>query len=163
MKKFILATVVSLCALTAFIEQTKTNAMAANTKSALPTVSSAATSPTPALNWNGKYTVYLSYGKIAGANAGIQLDITITPNSIIGTGEGFQLYFKDKLKASPAGNKLTLRHVKNLEGSAYGKTMNPEFVLTHDKGKFYLQSKWINGTDVVEKPTQHGYLVEKVK
>ncbi len=113
-------------------------------------------------NWNGEYVAYFSYGKIGGVNAGWELTIKISADSIIATGEGYQMYFKDALKAVPGQNKLTLIHLKHLEGYQQGNKMKPEFTIVKDKGNFYIKSDWI-GLDVLEKPKANGYLIEKVK
>ncbi len=110
--------------------------------------------------WNGKYSAYFSYGDIAGQNAGWALEITITNNKITAKGEGFQMAFVDELSAKTSGSKLILTHLKNVSGYSRGKKMNPEFTLSNDHGKFYIQSEWID-SDVTNKPAALGYRIDR--
>jgi len=136
--------------------------LGASTDSTQLAVQSAALVNENHADWNGKYVAYFSYGNIGGVNAGWELTINISSDSIVATGEGYQMYFKDALKAVPSGNKLALMHLKHLEGYQQGVKMKPEFTIVKDKGKFYVKSDWI-GLDVLEKPKANGYLMEKVK
>lgn len=110
--------------------------------------------------WKGKYTAYFSYGDIAGQNAGWSLEIEITDKKITAKGEGFQMAFVDELSAKVSGSKLILTHLKNISGYKRGKAMKPEFILIKDKGKYYVQSEWIDG-DVKAKPTSLGHHLDK--
>jgi hypothetical protein len=110
--------------------------------------------------WNGKYTAYFSYGEIAGVNAGWELTINVSPDSVTAMGEGYQMYFKDRLKPIEKQNQLELHHVRNVFGYKQGKEMTPEFTITESKGKFYVKSNWM-GAEVQEKSTKMGYLIEK--
>lgn len=62
--------------------------------------------------WIGKYNAYYSYGKIGGENAGWNLNIEISNDSIIATGDGYQIGFKDLLTAKENDDKLVLNHLK---------------------------------------------------
>ena len=111
--------------------------------------------------WKGKYVTYFSYGDIAGQNAGWALEIEITDKKITAKGEGFQMAFKDELSAKASGSKLVLTHLKNISGYKRGEAMKPEFILIKDKGRYYVQSEWIDA-DVKAKPTALGYKIDKV-
>ena len=110
--------------------------------------------------WKGKYTAYFSYGDIAGQNAGWSLEVEITDKKITAKAEGFQMAFVDELSAKVSGSKLILTHLKNISGYKRGKAMKPEFILSKDNGKYYVQSEWIDG-DVQAKPTALGYQIDK--
>jgi len=110
--------------------------------------------------WIGKYSTYFSYGKIGGENAGWNLDIEISNDSIIANGEGYQIGFKDLLIAKEKDNQLILNHLKNLNGYKLGAKMNPEFVLIENKGKYFIKTKWID-SDIVTKPKELGYEIIK--
>lgn len=110
--------------------------------------------------WIGKYSTYFSYGKIGGDNAGWDLEIEISNDSIIAIGEGHQIGFKDLLLAKENGSELILSHSENLNGYKLGAKMNPEFVLIENKGKYFITTKWIDG-DIVTKPNQLGYEITK--
>jgi hypothetical protein len=112
------------------------------------------------ITWNGKYSTYFSYGDVAGQNAGWALEITITGGKITASGDGFQMAFADELSAQENSSELVLTHLKHISGYPTGQKMKPEFTLIKDNGKFYIQSKWING-DVVTKPTALGYPIDK--
>lgn len=110
--------------------------------------------------WIGKYSTYFSYGKIGGENAGWNLDIEISNDSIIATGDGYQIGFKDILTAKENDNELVLNHLKNLNGYKLGAKMNPEFILIEDKEKYFIKTKWIDN-DIVTKPKKLGYEIIK--
>lgn len=110
--------------------------------------------------WIGKYSTYFSYGKIGGENAGWNLDIEISNDSIIATGDGYQIGFKDLLTTKENDNELVLNHLKNLNGYKLGAKMNPEFILIEDKGKYFIKTKWIDN-DIVTKPKKLGYEIIK--
>ncbi|MBZ4044408.1 hypothetical protein [Flavobacterium hibisci] len=110
--------------------------------------------------WIGKYTAYFSYGKIGGENAGWNLDIEISNDSIIASGDGYLIGFKDLLAAKESNNELVLNHLKNLNGYKLGAKMNPEFVLIENKGKYFIKTKWID-SDIVTKPKELGYEIIK--
>ena len=122
-----------------------------NTKSTEPKISS---------KWDGKYSTFLSYGKIGGDNASWILEIEIKKGLIKATGEGYQISFSDLLSGSENGNTLLLRHLKNISGYKLGKKMNPEFTLVEEKGKFYIKSDWID-KDIITKPKKYGYEISK--
>lgn len=111
-------------------------------------------------DWNGTYTAYFNYGEIGGVNAGWTLTIKVAADAIIASGEGYQMFFKDALKANFSKNQLTLTHVKNLEGYKQGKSMNPEFIIVRNNGKYYVKSNWI-AAEVTDKATSFGYLIDK--
>lgn len=111
-------------------------------------------------DWNGKYSTYFSYGEIGGQNAGWVLEIIISANKITASGDGYQLAFLDELSAKENNKELVLSHLKNVSGYKTGSTMNPEFTVVKDNGKFYLKSEWIN-SDVITKPKKSGYEIEK--
>ena len=110
--------------------------------------------------WTGKYSAYYSYGKIGGENAGWNLDIKISNDSIIASGDGYQIGFTDLLIAKENGNELLLNHFKNLNGYNLGENMNPEFVLIENKGKYFIKTKWIDD-DIITKPKELGYEILK--
>jgi hypothetical protein len=110
--------------------------------------------------WIGKYSTYFSYGKIGGENAGWNLEIEISNDSIIATGDGYQIGFTDLLIARERDNELVLNHLKNLKGYKLGTKMDPEFVLIENKGKYFIKTKWID-SDIVTKPNQLGYEIIK--
>ncbi len=112
--------------------------------------------------WFGKYSLYLSYGKIGGENAGWALDIEITKEKITAVGEGYQMGFKDLLIAQDNGNELLLNHLENLRGYGLGSKMNPEFVLVEINGKYFIKSKWIDN-DIITKAEKSGYLIDKTE
>lgn len=115
---------------------------------------------TPSNKWFGKYSAYYSYGKIGGENAGWTLDIKISNDSIIASGDGYQIGFTDLLITKENGNELILNHLKNLNGYNLGSKMNPEFVLIENKGKYFIKTKWID-SDIVTKPKELGYEIFK--
>lgn len=115
---------------------------------------------TPSNKWFGTYSAYYSYGKIGGENAGWTLDIKISNDSIIASGDGYQIGFTDLLIAKENGNELLLNHFKNLNGYNLGSKMNPEFVLIENKGKYFIKTKWID-SDIVTKPKELGYEILK--
>ncbi|WP_029268574.1 hypothetical protein [Flavobacterium sp. KJJ] len=110
--------------------------------------------------WIGKYNAYYSYGKIGGENAGWNLEIEISNDSIIVIGDGYQIGFTDLLIAKENGNELLLNHFKNLNGYNLGSKMNPEFVLIENKEKYFIKTKWIDH-DIVPKPDILGYEIFK--
>lgn len=110
--------------------------------------------------WIGKYSTCFSYGKIGGENAGWNLDIEISNDTIIATGDGYQIGFTDLLIAKESDNELVLNHLKNLKGYKLGTKMDPEFVLIESKGKYFITTKWID-SDIVTKPNQLGYEIIK--
>jgi signal peptidase I len=115
--------------------------------------------PIPAA-WNGKYSVYLSYGDIAGQNAGWALEIIIKGDKITASGDGYQMAFLDELSARTHGSELILTHIKNVSGYPRGNKMNPEFTLIKNEGKFYVKSDWIDH-DVMTQPAAFGYKIDK--
>lgn len=112
--------------------------------------------------WFGKYSTYLSYGKIGDQNAGWSLDLEITKEKITVTGEGYQIGFKDLLIAKENGNELLLIHAENLSGYKLGAKMNPEFILVEVNNKYFVKSKWIDD-DIITKPEKNGYLIKKTE
>jgi hypothetical protein len=110
--------------------------------------------------WYGLYETRFNYGKIGGMNAGWDLEINITGENSIASGNGYQIGFKDELTATEEGNKLILKHKKNLDGYTLGKNMDPEFVLIEDNGSFYVQSEWID-SDIITKPETKGFKIAK--
>ena len=110
--------------------------------------------------WIGKYSTYFSYGKIGGENAGWNLEIEISNDSIIAAGDGYQIGFTDLLIAKESDNELVLNHLKNLKGYKLGTKMDPEFVLIENKGKYFIKTKWID-SDIVTKPNKLGYEITK--
>jgi hypothetical protein len=112
--------------------------------------------------WYGDYSVWLDYGNIGGQNAGYEIILEITKDSIKATGEGFQISFIDLLTAKEENNKLNLYHSRNLYGYKQGKYMNPEFVLIKDQENYYLKTQWIS-KDVRTKPKKLGYEIVKNK
>ncbi|VFA43395.1 hypothetical protein [Chryseobacterium indologenes] len=110
--------------------------------------------------WYGIYKVRLNYGEIGGMNAGWDLEINITGENSIASGNGYQIGFKDELTATEEGNKLILKHKKNLDGYTLGKNMDPEFILIEDNGNFYVQSEWID-SDIITKPQKDGFKIIK--
>jgi hypothetical protein len=112
--------------------------------------------------WIGDYFTKLSYGQIQGIYTNLLINIKITKDSIIASGEGNQISFKDLLSVKENNNKLILNQLKNLSGYDVGKTMNPEFTLIEDGGKYYIQSKWID-SEIITKPKKLGYEIKKVK
>lgn len=110
--------------------------------------------------WIGKYSMYLSYGKIGDQNTGWALDIEITKENIIATGEGYQIGFRDLLTAKENDSKLILNHLENLSGYDLGAKMIPEFTIIEYNNKYFIRSKWID-SDIITKPEKNGYLIEK--
>ncbi|MFC3158340.1 hypothetical protein SAMN05443633_12226 [Chryseobacterium arachidis] len=110
--------------------------------------------------WYGTYRIRFEYGKIGGINAGWDLEILINKNQIIASGNGYQIGFKDELTATAEGNKLVLKHKKNIDGYTLGEDMNPEFILIEDNGLFYIQSEWID-SDIITKPEKKGFKITK--
>ncbi|AZA81934.1 hypothetical protein C1637_24725 [Chryseobacterium lactis] len=131
------------------------------------TDSSALTERTPSIlqkgidkKWYGIYKVRFDYGEIGGMNAGWDLEININGENITASGSGYQIGFKDELTATEKGNRLILKHKKNLDGYTLGKNMDPEFVLIEDNGSFYVQSEWID-SDIITKPETNGFKIVK--
>ncbi|KPH14199.1 hypothetical protein AMQ68_01345 [Chryseobacterium sp. ERMR1:04] len=114
----------------------------------------------PISKWNGTYTSRLDYGNGAGINNGWDLEIHINNENISASGNGYQIGFKDELTAVEDGNKLILKHKKNIDGYSLGENMNPEFVLIEDKGKYYFKSEWVD-SDIITKPQKNGYEIHK--
>lgn len=112
--------------------------------------------------WYGVYNTRFDYGKIGGMNAGWDLEININSEQIIVSGSGYQIGFKDEVTATQEGNKLILKYKKNLDGYTLGENMNPEFILTEDNGRFYVQSEWID-SDIITKPEVKGFKISKEK
>ncbi|UFH30398.1 hypothetical protein LNP04_10435 [Chryseobacterium sp. C-71] len=110
--------------------------------------------------WFGNYTAWFSYGEIGGQNVGWELEIKINKENIIASGNGYQIGFTDELNALEDGNKLILKHKKNIDGYTLGENMDTEFVLINDNGKYFIQSKWID-SDILTKPDQKGYKISK--
>lgn len=110
--------------------------------------------------WLGTYKTYFNYGEIGGVKAGWKLEIKIDKDNIIASGDGYQIGFKDELMMIEEGDRLILKHKKNLDGYSLGENMNPEFVLFEDKGKYYVQSEWVD-SDVLTKPEKNGYKINK--
>ncbi|MFD2286663.1 hypothetical protein GJU39_18850 [Pedobacter petrophilus] len=173
MKRLILSSAASLIILSSYREKTESQVAiqapassvfaASYTDISAEQRSNQSAEPTDAAipsTWVGKYSAYFTYGDIAGQNAGWELDIKITNSKITAEGKGFQMAFLDELSAKAIGSKLILTHLKNVSGYRTGKSMIPEFILINDHGKFYVQSKWIDG-DVKEKPEQFGYKIDK--
>lgn len=112
--------------------------------------------------WFGTYKTQFDYGKIAGIMTGWSLEIIINEKNIIASGDGYQIAFKDELKAIERENKLFLYHKRNIDGYSTGHNMNPEFILINEDGKYYIQSKWID-SDVITKPEKNGFIIQKKK
>lgn len=110
--------------------------------------------------WIGNYSVKLNYGETQGLYSGLTIKIMIKKDSILASGEGYQIGFKDLLSANNDGNKLIFNQLKNLEGNDLGSTMKPEFILIEQGGKYYIQSEWID-SDFVNKKNNLGYEIEK--
>ncbi|MDR2204877.1 MAG: hypothetical protein LBE36_01790 [Flavobacteriaceae bacterium] len=108
--------------------------------------------------WTGSYTAYFNYGN-TGENTGWELNIDINADSIIASGDGYQMGFKDELIAEDLGNKIVLYHKKNLYGYMLGAKMNPEFVIEKTGNEYFIISDWIS--DVEEEPTSLGYKLNK--
>lgn len=110
--------------------------------------------------WIGNYSVKLNYGETQGLYSGLTIKIMIKKDSILASGEGYQIGFKDLLSANNDGNKLIFNQLKNLEGNDLGSTMKPEFILIEQGGKYYIQSEWID-SEFVNKKNNLGYEIEK--
>ena len=110
--------------------------------------------------WFGTYNTWFSYGEIGGTNAGWELEININKENIIASGNGYQIGFTDELNAVEDGNKLILKYKKNIDGYTLGENMNTEFVLIEDKGKYFVQSEWVD-SDILTKPEKYGYKIMK--
>lgn len=111
-------------------------------------------------NWIGNYNTYFNYGDIGGENAGWELNIEIYVDSIIASGDGYQMGFKDELIFEDLGEKLILYHKKNLYGYKLGEKMKPEFIIQKKDNEYFILSEWIS--DVKENPMGLGYRLEKI-
>lgn len=112
--------------------------------------------------WIGTYNAYFSYGQIAGENAGWNLKIEISNDTIKATGDGYQISFSDVLTAKEDDKKLILYHCKNISGYTLGEKMNPEIILTEDKENYFVKTKWID-KDIITKSTTLGFEISKEK
>ncbi|WP_326983276.1 hypothetical protein VUJ46_01640 [Chryseobacterium sp. MYb264] len=110
--------------------------------------------------WLGTYTARFAYGQIGGINAGWDLEIKITNDQTIASGNGYQIGFIDELRAIAEGNRLILKHKENRQGYTLGEKMNPEFILIEDHGIYYVQSEWID-SDIITKPEAKGFKISK--
>ncbi|WBV51292.1 hypothetical protein [Chryseobacterium gambrini] len=110
--------------------------------------------------WLGIYKARFNYGKIGGVNAGWDLEINVNKATITASGNGYQIGFMDELNAVEKDNKLVLNYKKNIDGLSLGENMNPEFIITEENGKYYIQSEWID-VDVLTKPKKNGYEIYK--
>ncbi|XZF14370.1 hypothetical protein ACTHGU_21520 [Chitinophagaceae bacterium MMS25-I14] len=109
--------------------------------------------------WLGNYAIWVSYGKIGGITAGLDIVINVTKDSILAKGDGYEMGFIDILTATENSNKLILHFKKNIYGYTQGKSMSPEFIITNVKDKYYLETAWID-QDVITKRTKYGYKID---
>lgn len=113
-------------------------------------------------SWYGNYNLIVDCGVRYGQHAEWVLNITITKDSVIAKGKGYETNFEDELIATADGTKLILEYKRKHPGfDSSGAKGHPEFLLLREGKKYYIQSGWLESDEIMLIPKKLGFEIKK--